>query len=89
MIYRSSRYSDPDNSPALIAPAYNVVNLRLGLANADDTTRVELWSRNLLNRDYVNIRGFGSSAFSPGSIEESIGDPRTFGVEFIYKWIRH
>lgn len=89
LIYRSSRYSDPDNTPALIAPAYSVVNLRLGIANSDDTTRVELWSRNLFDRDYVNIRGFGSSAFSPGSIEESIGDPRTFGVEFLYKWIRH
>jgi iron complex outermembrane receptor protein len=89
LIYRSGRFSDPDNTPALVAPAYSVVNLRLGIASSDDTVRVELWSRNLLDRDYVNIRGFGSSAFSPGSIEESIGDPRTFGIEFIYKWIRH
>jgi outer membrane receptor protein involved in Fe transport len=85
-IFRSSRYSDPDNTAALVAPSYMITNLRVGVATPDDTTRVELWARNLFNRDYVIVRGFGSSAFSPGSIEESIGDPRTFGVEFTYRW---
>ncbi|HEX4242962.1 MAG TPA: TonB-dependent receptor [Steroidobacteraceae bacterium] len=85
--YRSSRFSDPDNSPALEAPAYTVVNARVGAAKADGSLRVELWARNLLNRDYVNDRSFGSSAFSPGSISESIGDPRTYGIEFSYHWL--
>jgi iron complex outermembrane receptor protein len=88
-IYRSSRYSDPNNTPALIAPEYDVVNLRVGAASADGALRIELWARNLFNRDYVIIRGYGSSAFSPGSIYESIGDPRTYGVSFTYKWLRH
>jgi iron complex outermembrane receptor protein len=89
LVYRSSRFSDPDNTPALVDPGYSVVNMRLGVASPDDALRIELWARNLLDRDYVNIRGFGSSAFSPGSLDESIGDPRTYGVEFSYKWLRH
>ena len=88
-IYRSNRFSDPNNTPALIAPEYSIANVRAGAASADGTFRIELWARNLFNRDYVIIRGYGSSAFSPGSIYESIGDPRTFGVSFTYRWLRH
>jgi iron complex outermembrane recepter protein len=88
-VYRSSRFSDPDNTPALVAPEYSIVNLRAGAATADGALRVELWARNLFNRDYVIIRGYGSSAFSPGAIYESIGDPRTYGVSFTYKWLAH
>lgn len=88
-VYRGSRFSDPNNSPQLVAPAYTVANLRVGVAKSDGSLRVELWARNLLNRNYVNDRSFGSSAFAPGAIFESIGDPRTYGVEFSYRWLGH
>src|SRR5665213_492089 len=53
LVYRSSRFSDPDNTQALVDPGYSVVNLRLGVASPDDVLRIELWARNLFDKDYV------------------------------------
>lgn len=85
-IHRGSRFSDAANSPALEVPAYDLVNVRLGLERSDGTLAAWLWSRNLLDKDYANSRFFGSPAFAPGAIFQNIGIERTWGLEVSYRW---
>jgi iron complex outermembrane receptor protein len=85
-IHRASRFSDAANSPALEVPAYDLVNVRLGLERSDGTLGAWLWSRNLFDKDYANSRFFGSPAFAPGAIFQNIGIERTWGLEVSYRW---
>jgi iron complex outermembrane receptor protein len=84
--YRSERYSDAANSPQIMGDSYGLVNLRLGVEEASGGMSLTLWARNLLDKDYAVVRGFGSSAFAPGAIGQSVGNERMYGIEYRYRW---
>ena len=85
-VYRSDRYSDPGNTPEFEADSYGLVDARIGLSNKSSGFGIHLWGRNLLDEDYAIVLGPGSGAFSPGSIFQSIGIERTYGIEVTYDW---
>jgi len=58
--------------------AYALANARLGIAPQGGAWRVEVWARNLFDRDHV--RRILPATFQGGSYSAFLGDPRTYGV---------
>jgi iron complex outermembrane receptor protein len=75
--YSSSLYLQQDLDPNLKQEAYNILNLRAGVRNADDRWDVTLWTRNVLDEAY-NLVGFDTPIISGFAAVN--GPPRTFGV---------
>lgn len=62
--------------------SYSLVNLRLTLLDQMDAWSFSLWSKNLLDKEYVNDTGRDFlNTYNVG-----LGNPRTFGVEAAYKF---
>lgn len=86
--HMDGRYTSNDSANSSLdedfdEPGYTVFNARLGLTNTARSWEVELWSRNLSDREYTPIRfdpppiqGRGGN----GRIGDFIGEPRTFGL---------
>jgi iron complex outermembrane receptor protein len=75
--YRSSFSSSPSYSRYLVAPAYGLVNGRIGFRAADGWT-VFVWARNLLDKNYFELL-----TAAPGNTGLYVGQPgdgRTAGV---------
>lgn len=72
-------YFSGGHSSYLRVPAFDIVNLRLGLRAADRAWDLSVWSKNALDENYVVLLGAlpGSSGliFAP-----QVGDPRTIGT---------
>ena len=63
-------------------PSYELVNLRLGLADTEAGWRVSAFVENLFEEEYrVQIDGDGLYG-----MRELYGDPRVWGVGFNYEW---
>lgn len=75
--YRSDYYSDQALDPHLRTPGYTLVNLRLGVENAEGL-RIEAWAKNLFNEEYVNF-GFNSPLLT-GGYAGFLGEPRMYGL---------
>ncbi|MFZ5610230.1 MAG: TonB-dependent receptor [Pseudomonadota bacterium] len=67
-----------------------IVNGRLGLGNIDRNWRIELWSRNIFDKDYIQI-AFDAPLQGSGTVRNTIlantqtynaflAEPRTFGI---------
>jgi iron complex outermembrane receptor protein len=84
--YRTSSFSDQANTEELVNDARTLVNARIGIENADSGIRVVAWVRNLFKEEYTHGKAFGSGTFSPGSLQYSVGDPRTYGVEVSFNF---
>ncbi len=79
--YRSSFSSSPSPSQYLNIDGYALVNARVGF-RASNGTSVLLWSRNLLNQNYVEqLLPAPGNAGQYGAV---LGDPRTYGVTLRY-----
>ncbi|MDB5583000.1 MAG: TonB-dependent receptor [Bradyrhizobium sp.] len=75
MTARSRAFFDASNSPLLSQPGYHLFNASVSLTDPSSHYTVELWGRNLGNKQYfVVVSGAGSV---PGGV---VGDPLTFGV---------
>ncbi len=74
--YRSSYSSSTTPSDYLFADGYALVNARVGLRAANGWS-VTVWSRNLLDKDYLEQLGAAGNAGLYWGIP---GEPRTFGV---------
>jgi iron complex outermembrane receptor protein len=75
--YRSSFSSSPSYSRYLVAPAYGLVNGRIGFRAADGWT-VFVWARNLLDENYYELL-----TAAPGNTGLYVGQPgdgRTAGI---------
>ena len=74
----SEQNTGSDLDPEKVQDAYALFNGRLGLGNQDETWSLELWGRNLLDEDYIQV-GF-DGPFQSGSFNGFLGQPRTYGL---------
>jgi iron complex outermembrane recepter protein len=105
-IYADFRYSSDTNTgsdldPEKIQDGGIVVNGRISLGEVDSKWSLELWARNLLDRNYIQIafdgpgqgagtRGNPLAAAKPSlntqTFDAFLAEPRTFGVTARYKF---
>lgn len=74
----SEQNTGSDLDPQKVQDAYALFNGRVGLMAADESWSLELWGRNLLDEDYLQV-GF-DGPFQPGSFNAFLGAPRTWGL---------
>jgi iron complex outermembrane recepter protein len=94
--YQSDVNTGSDLDPEKIQDGGIVMNGRISLGAEDSTWSLEVWARNLLNRDYTQIafdgpaQGSGTRAnpFATNSqtFNAFLADPRTFGITARYKF---
>lgn len=77
--FRSGSYGTNDNSEFGRIDGYGLVNLFAGTRLNDGQIDVQLWVRNLFDKEYVNSTSIGNQ-FWTGTYSANLGDPRTFGV---------
>jgi len=99
LVYLDARYMSDYNTGSDLdiekeQDGYTVVNGRIGLHGANDAWAVELWARNLFDKDYTQVafdaplQGSGTTrgveqGFYPRSTQlfgAFLGEPRTFGL---------
>jgi len=77
--YRSYAYSDDQNSEEFRIEPRALFNASAGFTMGRWETR--LWGRNLFDRHYKT-----HEALNPDGLTVNIGEPRTFGIQFIAKF---
>jgi iron complex outermembrane receptor protein len=80
--YRSSLYSQATDSIYSALPQLSLVNVRLGVRA--DQWDAYIWSKNVTNENYFTFIQPGTG--NTGSLYGQLGDPRTIGATFRYKW---
>jgi iron complex outermembrane recepter protein len=75
--YRSSYYATVDRGRASFIDGYGLVNVRVGLREAGRGWDVSLWSRNLLDEDYVATV---YPLYGVGDYGAFAGDERSVGL---------
>ncbi len=84
--YMSSYNTGADLDVEKLQESYAVFNGRIGLAQLNDDWRIELWAKNLLDKDYVQIafdapiQGSGTGPGSTQTFTAFLGNPRTVGL---------
>jgi iron complex outermembrane receptor protein len=78
--YRSSYFSHTSLSIYSRVPSYDVTNVRLGLRTDDGRWDVQVWARNVFDRNYKISQV--PLVFNSGALSALLGDPRTIGVTF-------
>ena len=73
--WQSKVYFDIRNTEELSQPSYGLLNLRLTAVVPETETSVSLWTRNVLNEEFLSA-GFSLGAY----VTRYYGMPRTFGV---------
>ncbi|GLT01297.1 TonB-dependent receptor [Sphingobium jiangsuense] len=74
--YRSNYYTTASLSRYSLIPGYSLVNARIGIRALDGRVDLQLWGRNLLDKDYF----LSLSAGNTGAVTGTLGDPRTYGL---------
>lgn len=74
--YRSNYYTTASLSRYSLIGSYSLLNARIGIRAADGSVDLQLWGRNLFNKDYYQSLSAGNT----GAITGTLGDPRTYGV---------
>ena len=77
--YRSSQFFSADNDPLLSQDGYWLVGGRIALRSDDGRWEAAVFGRNLTAERYVN---YAVDLSDFGFIEQNIGEPRMFGLEF-------
>ena len=77
--YRSSQFFSADNAPLLSQDGYWLVGGRIALRSDDGRWEAAIFGRNLTAERYVN---YAVDLSDFGFIEQIIGEPRMFGLEF-------
>jgi iron complex outermembrane receptor protein len=82
--YIGDQYEDPENTPSLRIPAYTLVNSSVDFSTDPAKWRIQLWSRNMLNKTYLLAQQADTLAVLLGGgtqIDATYGLPRTFGIK--------
>ncbi|NWK99012.1 TonB-dependent receptor [Sphingobium lactosutens] len=74
--YRSNYYTTASLSRYSRIAGYDLLNARIGIRTLDGSVDLQIWGRNLLNKDYYQSLSAGNT----GAITGTLGDPRTYGV---------
>lgn len=77
--FRSGSFGTNDNSEFGRIDGYGLVNLFGGTRLNDGQIDVQLWVRNVFDKEYVNSTSSGSQ-FWTGTYSANLGDPRTYGI---------
>ncbi len=84
--YMSSYNTGSDLDIEKVQDGFAVVNGRTGIGNIDGSWRLELWAKNFLDKDYIQIafdaplQGQGTGPGSTQTFNAFLAEPRTFGV---------
>jgi iron complex outermembrane receptor protein len=78
--YTSVTDFDVTNDPLVQRPAYSLFNGQIGYRHPGGKWRVQIWGRNLANKQYVN------DIIPRSQITATVGPPRTFGVLLDYSF---
>ncbi|MFO1496167.1 MAG: TonB-dependent receptor [Lysobacterales bacterium] len=88
--FRGSHVFAADPATALRSPAYGLWNARLSLADIElgdgKVLGIDLWGRNLLNREYLVSGLVFASGLSRGMAVATFGDPRSVGLDVRVAW---
>ncbi|CAN7374516.1 TonB-dependent receptor [Phenylobacterium sp. LjRoot225] len=76
--FRSSLYSNGNESIYSRLPSLNLIDARLGVRAADGRWDVYVWGKNIADKKYFTSLGTGLG--NTGSIYGALGDPATWGV---------
>ncbi|RZJ47289.1 MAG: TonB-dependent receptor [Brevundimonas sp.] len=74
----SSEFFTGGFDPNRVQPSFSVANARFSLRHESGDWAVDLWARNLFDKDY--FRRIIPATFQAGSYSAFLGDPRTWGV---------
>jgi outer membrane receptor protein involved in Fe transport len=87
LAYADARWVDEQSTgsdlrPSKTQPSYGLINARLGIGSADERWTLELWGRNILDEEYVQVAfdvplQQGTAGPTQGAF---LGDPATYGV---------
>ncbi|TRY29904.1 TonB-dependent receptor [Aliiglaciecola sp. M165] len=72
-------YLDGSNDPLTLQDSYNILNLRFFMNFTDIDTDVIIWTRNLLDEEYINKTNF-NTPIQGGKLNAYVSEPRTFGI---------
>ena len=84
--YMSSYNTGSDLDIEKLQEGYAVFNGRIGLAQLNDKWRIELWAKNLFDKDYIQVafdaplQGSGTGPGSTQTFGAFLANPRTFGL---------
>ena len=83
------RYSGDLNTGADLDPvkeqgSFGVANLRFGIGAADDRWQIDIWSRNVFEKDYRQV--VFNAPLQTGTFLAFLGDPRTSGVSLRFNF---
>lgn len=81
--YKGKAYYTPANTELDSEDGYTLVNARLSLLPEEDNWEVALWVKNLEDKIYFSESFHSGSAGLTGRI---VGAPRTYGVNFTYRF---
>lgn len=67
--------------PRVLQPGYSIMNVRIGLNQADSHWLTELYITNLTNKNAVIFTNEGNF-----DLRQTVNEPRVFGVRLSYRW---
>ncbi|MGD9662999.1 MAG: TonB-dependent receptor, partial [Porticoccaceae bacterium] len=82
--YRDAMFMDTNLDPYKRQSGYAIVNARAGLRLSQQQVEIALWSRNLLNEDYLYV--YYDVPLQPGKLNAYPSEPRTYGLEVIKRF---
>jgi iron complex outermembrane recepter protein len=82
--YVSGTNTGATYQPQLYQGGYTVVNARLGISGDNKQWSVELWSDNLTNARYAQVKFAG--VIQTGTFDAFLGAPRTYGATLRYNF---
>ena len=76
--YRSDFYSNATDSIYSKLPDLSLLNLRVGVREADNKWDLYFWTKNIFDQKYFTFISAGIG--NTGALDAQLGDPRTYGV---------
>ena len=77
--YQDDYFTGASNIPNFLIDSYSLINGRLGWEWGEGKWAIQAWGKNLMDEDFVRIRG------TSGAIAEYFGPPRTYGLTLTYR----
>ena len=90
--YMSSYNTGSDLDIEKLQDSFVMVNGRIGIGDIDGAWRLELWAKNLFDKDYIQtafdapLQGQGTGLGSTQTFNAFLAEPRTFGVTFRWQF---
>lgn len=82
--YRGKQFFDPSNTPYAMQEAYWLHNARIGLEFGDGKYSLGAFARNFTKTKYILTSS--DLTLTTGSVQQVVGNPRSFGVDFGVKF---